>query len=52
MPGMNTQRNANGTSPTVIVTSPQETDPVLGSTTESTAIPMPPSYESTSVTSQ
>jgi hypothetical protein len=47
VPGLNTQRNNNGTSPTVVITSPQETDPVLGSTNEHIAIPMPPSYEST-----
>ncbi len=52
MPGLNTQRNNTGTSPTVIITSPQETDPVLGSTNEHTAIPMPPSYDPTSVTNQ
>jgi len=53
MPGINTQRNINETAaPTIITTSPQETDPVLGSTSEHTAIPMPPSYESTSVTNQ
>jgi len=52
IPGVNTQRNDNGTSPTVIITSPQETDPVFGSTKEHTAIPMPPSYDSTSAANQ
>jgi len=49
IPGVNTQGNVNGTSPTVITTSPKETDPVLSSTNEHTAIPIPPSYDSTSV---
>ncbi|CAF0814891.1 unnamed protein product [Adineta ricciae] len=52
IPGIYTQRNVNGTSPTVIITSPQETDPVLGSTGEQTSVLMPPSYESISVGSQ
>ena len=50
VPGVQTQRNVNGSSPTVIVTGPQETDPVFGSNHEHITIPMPPSYESTSVT--
>ncbi|CAF0721489.1 unnamed protein product [Rotaria sp. Silwood1] len=52
IPGIHTQANNNGTSPTVILTSPQETDPVLGSTSEHISIPIAPSYESTSVTNQ
>ncbi|CAF4138240.1 unnamed protein product [Adineta steineri] len=52
IPNVHVQKNANVTSPTVIITSPQETDPVLGTTDQHTAIPMPPSYESISVTNQ
>ncbi|CAF3986578.1 unnamed protein product, partial [Rotaria magnacalcarata] len=51
VPGLRTQNNANETS-TIILTSPKESDPVLGSADEKKPIPLPPSYESTSVTNQ
>lgn len=53
LPGLHTYRNANQNVTNTTPKGPQETDPVLGTnTSEKTAIPMPPSYESTVITEQ